>query len=125
MRCAGLSPQSDDDLLPVLLRLLGGAAPVSRWPSQAGKKERKARARETAQAGQAARDRNGPEPPGGEGSVVPLRWPEQESQARDAVAAERRRRREKAVPQRPGPPGTLGDRLRSTSLLALPAEDGE
>jgi hypothetical protein len=46
-RAAGLSPQSDDDLLPVLLKLLGGVAPVSRWPSRLGKKEKKTRARET------------------------------------------------------------------------------
>ena len=126
-RAAGLSPKSDDDLLPVLLRLLGRVAPVSQWPSQMGKKEKKSRARETAQGDQAARDRNGPEPAdaGGGGKVVPLRWPEQASRARDAVDAERRRRREEAVPQRPAPPGTLGDRLRATSLLALPDEDEE
>jgi transposase InsO family protein len=126
-RAAGLSPKSDADLLPVLLRLLGGVAPVSRWPSQLGKKEKKGRARERAQGDQAARDRHGPEPAGdgGEGKVVPLRWPEQASAARDAIDAERRRRREQAVPQRPAPPGTLGDKLRSTSLLALPDEDEE
>lgn len=127
-RAAGLSPKSDDDLLPVLLELLGGVAPVTRWPSQMGKKEKKDRARQTAQGDQAARDRNGPEPAGpggGAGTVVPLRWPEQASAARDAVDAERRRRREQAVPRRPAPPGTLGDKLRSTSLLALPAEDEE
>ena len=62
---------------------------------------------------------------GGGGTVVPLRWPEQASSARDAIDAERRRRREQAVPRRPDPPGTLGDRLRSTSLLALPDEDEE
>jgi len=126
-RAAGLSPKSDDALLPVLLRLLGGAFPVSRWPSQMGKKEKKGLARETAQGDQAARDRNGPAPAeaAGEGTVVPLRWPGQASRARDAIAAERRRRREQAVPQRPAPPGTLGDRLRATSLLALPDEDEE
>jgi hypothetical protein len=126
-RAAGLSPKSDADLLPVLLRLLGGVAPVSQWPSQLGKKEKKGRARERAQGDQAARDRHGPEPGGDsdEGKVVPLRWPEQESMARDAIDAERRRRREQAVPQRPAPPGTLGDKLRATSLLALPGEDEE
>jgi len=51
-----------------------------------------------------------------------LRRPEQ-AQARDALDAERRRRREQAVPQRPAPPGSLGDRLRRTSLLVLPEED--
>ena len=54
-RAAGLSPKSDEDLLPVLLRLLGGVAPVSQWPSRMGKKEKKSRARETAQGDQAAR----------------------------------------------------------------------
>jgi len=130
-RAAGLSPKSGDDLLPVLLRLLGGAAPVSQWPTQMGKKEKKGRARETAQGDQAASDRHGSvsaaaaRAEDSEGKVVPLRWPEQASQARDAIDAERRRRREQAVPQRPAPPGTLGDRLRSTSLLALPGEDEE
>jgi hypothetical protein len=91
------------------------------------KKEKKSRARQAAQGDQAARDRNGPEPAGdgGGGTVVPLRWPGQASRARDAIDAERRRRREQAVPQRPAPPGTLGDKLRSTSLLALPDEDEE
>ena len=126
-RAAGLSPQSDDDLLPVLLRLLGGVAPVSQWPSQMGKKEKKGRARQAAQGDQAARDRHGTVPAGagGGGTVVPLRWPEQASRARDAIDAERRRRRERAVPQRPAPPATLGDKLRATSLLALPDEDEE
>jgi len=133
-RAAGLSPKSDDGLLPVLLRLLGRVAPVSQWPSQMSqmsqmsKKEKKGHARQAAQGDQAARDRNGPEPAGdggGGGTVVPLRWPDQASRARDAIDAERRRRREQAVPQRPAPPGTLGDKLRSTSLLALPDEDEE
>ena len=92
-----------------------------------GKKEKKGRARQAAQGDQAARDRHGtvPAEAGGGGTVVPLRWPEQASQARDAIDAERRRRRERAVPQRPAPPGTLGDKLRATSLLALPDEDEE
>jgi len=109
----------------VLLKLLGGVAPVSQWPSQLGKKEKKARARETAQGDQAARDRHGREPAeaGGGAAVVPLRWPEQASRARDAIDAERRRRREQAVPQRPAPPGSLGDRLRATSMLAIPEDD--
>jgi hypothetical protein len=55
--------------------------------------------------------------------VVPLRWPEQAAQARNAVDAERRRRREAAVPRRPAPPPSLGDRLRATSMLSLPEED--
>src|SRR5262249_32040769 len=75
----------------------------------------------------AARDRHGREPAeaGGGAAVVPLRWPEQASRARDAIDAERRRRREQAVPQRPAPPGSLGDRLRATSMLAIPEDDEE
>ena len=73
-RAAGLSPQSDGDLLPVLLSLLGGVAPVSRWPSRMGKKEKKARARQSAQGDQAARDRHGRGPAedgGGRGRWFP------------------------------------------------------
>ena len=116
----GLSPRSDDDLLPVLLQMLGGVAPAGQWVTQLDKKEKKARARQAVQGEQAAADRNGP---AGGGNVVPLRWPEQAARAGDAVDAERRRRREKAVPQRPAPPGTLGDRLRATSMLSIPGED--
>ena len=130
-RASGLSPQSDADLLPVLLKLLGGLVPSGQWPTQLGKKEKKGRARETAQGDQAASDRHGPAAAaaGGRGTgdshgeVVPLRWPEQAAQASDALDAERRRRREQAVPRRPAAPGSLGDRLRSTSMLALPGED--
>ena len=127
----GLSPQSDDDLLPVLLRLLGGVAPAGQWATQLDKKEKKSRARQAAQGDQAASDRNRTTPAASgrrqegdrPGNVVPLRWPEQAAQARDAVDAERRRRREQAVPQRPAPPASLGDRLRATSMLAIPEED--
>jgi transposase InsO family protein len=127
-RARGLSPRSDAELLPVLLELLGGLVPVARWPTQMDKKEKKGRAREAAQGKQAASDRHGSPPAataraeGGEGKVVPLRRLDQ-VQAGDALDAERRRRREQAVPQRPAPPGSLGDRLRRTSLLALPEED--
>ena len=56
----GLSPRSDDELLPVLLQMLGGVAPVGQWVTQMGKKEKKSRARQAAQGDQAAADRNGP-----------------------------------------------------------------
>jgi hypothetical protein len=101
--------------------------------TQMGKKEKKARSRQAAQGDQAASDRNGPaavaagdqEAGDGMANVVPLRWPEQAAQARDAVDAERRRRREAAVPQRPAPPQSLGDRLRATSMLSIPDEEDE
>lgn len=130
----GLSPRSDDDLLPVLLQMLGGAAPIGQWATQLGKKEKKTRARQAVQGDQAATDRNGPDAAAaasgrkaedGTGNVIPLRWPEQAAQARDVVSAERRRRREAAVPQRPAPPSSLGDRLRATSMLSIPDEEDE
>jgi hypothetical protein len=128
----GLSPRSDDELLPVLLQMLGGVAPVSQWATQMGKKERKSRARQAVQGDQAAADRDGPAAtPGGRragdgtANVIPLRWPEQAARASDAVDAERRRRREAAVPRRPAPPPTLGDQLRATSMLSIPDEEGE
>jgi hypothetical protein len=127
----GLSPQSDDDLLPVLLQMLGGVAPVGQWATQLDKKEKKSRARQAAQGDQAAADRNGPaaaaaggrQAEGGTANVIPLRWPEQAARASDAIDAERRRRREAAVPRRPAPPPTLGDQLRATSMLSIPEED--
>jgi len=136
-RARGLSPKSDADLLPVLLKLLGGLAPVGQWPTQLDKKGKKNRARQVAQGDQAASDRAAPaarqprpetaagtgQAEDGRGKVVPLRWAEQAAQAGAAVDAERRRRREEAVPQRPAPPGSLGDRLRRTSMLLLPEDD--
>ncbi|MGI8311741.1 hypothetical protein [Saccharopolyspora hattusasensis] len=138
-RVCGLSPQSDADLLPVLLKLLGGLVPVEQWPTQLGKKAKKERAREVAQSDQAESDRPGPVPAprsgldlagaddrpreDGGGRVVPLRWPDRAGEVGDAVDVERRRRREQAVRQRPAPPERLGDRLRRTSFLLLPEED--
>jgi transposase InsO family protein len=128
-RACGLSPQSDADLLPVLLSLLGGLAPAGQWPAQLGRKEKMARARQVAQGDQAASDRAGlaasDRHAAGDSRAVLLRWPQQAAQAGDAVDAERRRRREEAVPERPAPPGSLGQRLRRTSLLAVPADDGQ
>jgi len=126
-RARGLSPRSDADLLPVLLELLGGVAPVAQWPGQTDKKQKKDRAREAAQGDQAASDRPGGAPvtEGGGATVVPLRWPERAAQAGDALDAERRRRREQAVPRRPSPPRSLGDRLRATSMLSIPNDEDE
>jgi hypothetical protein len=55
----GLQPRSDAELLPLLLKILGGHVPVSQWPTQMDKKEKKSRARQAAQGDQAASDRNG------------------------------------------------------------------
>ena len=129
----GLSPRSDDGQLPELLRLLGGVAPVSQWATQLGKKEKKSQARQAAQGDQAAADRSGPAVAAAGGreaeddtaNVIRLRWPEQAAQASNAVDAERRRRREAAVPQRPAASQSLGDRLRATSMLSIPDEEDE
>jgi hypothetical protein len=114
----------------VLLQMLGGVAPAAQWVTQMDKKEKKSRARQAAQGDQAAADRNGPavggrQPGDGTADVIPLRWPEHAARASDAVDAERRRRREAAVPRRPAPPQSLGDRLRATSMLSIPDEEDE
>jgi hypothetical protein len=128
-RAQGLRPKSDTELLPLLLKLLGAHVPVSRWPGQMTRQEKKSQAREAAQSDAAAADR--PAPPSaqaadkdpGPAAVVPLRRPDRAVQARAAVDEQRRKRREAAVPVRPQPPGTLGDGLRRTSLLSIPEDD--
>ncbi|MGH3736540.1 MAG: hypothetical protein ACRDT6_13125, partial [Micromonosporaceae bacterium] len=57
VRRAGLSPRSDAELLPVLLTLLGGHAPVEEWPTQLTKQQRAGHAREAEQAAAAGADR--------------------------------------------------------------------
>ncbi len=54
---AGLKPQSDAELLPVLLELIGSNIPVSKWPTQLKKSQRTEHARETHQARAAQADR--------------------------------------------------------------------
>ncbi len=131
-RRRGLTPRSDTELLPVLLELLAGHAPVDQWPTQQQPKRRRtARAREAAQTTAAARDR----PRQGEGdgtpaqpsatNVVPLDPDGHARQVQDAIDAERRRRREQAVPVTPPPPPRLGETYRRSSLLVLPPEDAE
>lgn len=125
----GLRPRSDAELLPLLLELLGAHVPVDRWPGQLTRQEKKNQAREAAQSDAAAADR----PAGLPGrtadedqepaQVVPLRRPDRALQARAAIDEQRRKRREEAVPGRPQAPGTLGDSLRRTSLLAIPEDD--
>ncbi len=128
----GLVPRSDAELLPVLLALLGGQTPVQQWPTQQptrSKQRRTDHAREIAQAETAASDR----PDAGQaptsappGEVVVLQWPERVRQTEEAIDAERRRRREQAVPSRPEPPPRLGEAFRRRSLFILPDdEDGE
>jgi hypothetical protein len=120
-REAGISPQSDEQLLPLLLELLGELAPVERWPgrSDANKRQRTRRAREITEAQDAARDRDAARTGGPDADdAVVLPWPAQTDRIADAVRAERRRRREQAVTARPSPPPRLGERQRARSLLA-------
>ncbi|MFG3602642.1 COG3415 family protein [Micromonospora chersina] len=129
VRRAGLTPQSDSELLPQLLDLIGGHVPVDQWPTQMSKQDRRQHAREVAQARTAAADRPAPQPPDAAGSeepdatVVPLRWADRAAQVETAVDRERRRRREQAVPQRPQPPPRLGEAYRRRGLLILPDDD--
>jgi hypothetical protein len=121
---AGLAPRTDAELLPVLLDLLAAAAPVDGWATQTTKPTRRRQAREATSAAAAAADRPQPvqadSPPA---PVVPLRRVERAAEAQAAIDAERRRRREQAVPNRPAPPPRLGDAFRRHSLLRLPDDD--
>jgi hypothetical protein len=123
-RARGLSPHSDAELLPVLLELLGGLAPVSQWPGQATKKQRAGQSRQVAQARAADSDRPGGQAGGpvtaGAGETA---WTLRSRQAREAVDAERKLRREAAAGP-PAPPPLLKDALRGRSVLRiLPAGD--
>jgi len=130
-RRAGLKPRSDAELLPLLLQLIGGVTPVQAWPTQMSKQQRTDHAREATQAATAAADR--PRSPAADepqeedhspgAAVVPSRWAERVADAQAAVDAERRRRREDAVRERPQPPPRLGDAFRRRSLLLLPDGD--
>jgi transposase InsO family protein len=134
-QACGLKPKTDAELLPVLLELIGARFPVGQWPTQLTKAQRVEHAREVAQADAAAADR----PPGREGQdpgrlrpespagsvVTPLRWPERSRSADDALDAERRRRREVAVPVTPKPPRSLGAGFRDRNVFLLPEDDEE
>jgi hypothetical protein len=143
-RAAGLQPRSDAELLPLLLDLIGGLIPVDAWPTQMSRQQRTVHARETAQAEQAAADRPAaaavprptaasPGPATGQArqagdsdedaTAVAMRWQDQARDTRTAVDAERRRRRESAVPSRPEPAPLMRDALRRNSMLRVPDED--
>lgn len=123
-RHAGLRPRSDEELLPMLLELLDHASPVWAWPTQQAKKRRTAHAREAAQGAAAHKDRSQPGASAAEAAtVVALTWDERSRRVGHAVDAERRRRREAAVPDVPSPPPRLGESLRRHSRLILPADD--
>jgi hypothetical protein len=123
-RQAGLKPRSDTELLPLLLRLIGAHIPVQEWPTRLTKTQRTEHAREATQANAAACDRptassEAPRPEE-EGKVVALAWPQRARQAEHAVDAERRSRRESAVPSRPHPAPLMREALRRHSMLRVP-----
>jgi hypothetical protein len=129
-RSCGLKPKTDAELPPVLLGLIGTRFPVSQWPSRLTRTQRVEHAREAAQADAAAADRPN-DPDGGkpgqerpaDSVVTPLRWPERSRSADEALDAERRRRREEAVPVTPKPPPRLGASFRERSVFVLPEDD--
>lgn len=53
----------------------------------------------------------------------PLRWRQRAGQARDGIDADRRRRREAAVPVVPGPPRLLGASYRDRNVFVIPDEE--
>jgi hypothetical protein len=129
-KALGLQPKSDAELLPLLLKLVGGHIPVDQWPTQMTRQQKKDQAREDAQ--HAAVTADCPAKPRAifdastQSTVDPplSRWAQRAHDIGNAVDDERRRRREQAVPQCPPAPARLGDRLRRTSLLmALTEED--
>jgi hypothetical protein len=130
---SGMTPRTDAGLLPKLLELIGSSVPVSRWPARMSKAQRAGHAREVAQADAAAADRpdgreagtaDHPDPGDHAGTVAtPLRWPQRSRSAASALDAERRRRREKAVPFAPQPPRSLGAGYRDRNVFVLPEDD--
>lgn len=124
---SGLAPKSDEDLLPLLLELLGAHTPAQQWPTQIRKQQRAGHAREVARAEAAITDRGatgpGEDDPGD--AVVPLRWAERAHDAQHAVDAQRRQRREDAVAECPTPPPRLGAGLRQRSLFLVAPDDDQ
>lgn len=117
VRARKLAPRSDEELLPVLVELLGAATPVDQWPTQQAKRERKrdraARSRESDRAGQAATDRARAAEPS-----PPPDGPDAE--ATRTVDISRRRRREAAANREPVAPLLLHESLRRGGLFLLP-----
>jgi hypothetical protein len=128
VKACGLRPKTDEELLPVLLELIGGAIPVSQWPTRMSRSGRKEHAREHAQAAAAAADRPADTPTavGAEDAeaqpvVVAMRWRERAREVESAVDGERRRRREEAMRSNPRIPPPLGASSLKNNVFVLPA----
>ena len=124
----GMKPKSDTELLPVLLELIGSKIPVSQWPAQLSKSQRTEHAREVAPTRAAEADRPATTPAESEAvqeqaTVTALQWPQRARQARDSLDAERRCRREAAVPGTPKIPPPLGSSFRERNVFLLPVDD--
>jgi hypothetical protein len=108
----------------VLLDIIATRTPVEQWPTQLAKRRRTDRAREATQTAAVARDRPQPDavPPGEApaATVLPLRRQEHARQVQDAVDAERRRRREQAVPVAPSRLRGLGTATAAAACWSLP-----
>lgn len=113
----------------MLLDLIAEHTPVEGWPTQMTKQQRTDHAREAAQADAADADRpsntRAEADKVDDATVVPLRPTRRARHVERAVDAERRRRREAAVPVRPDPPPLLGEAMRRGSLFLLPGDDDE
>ena len=131
----GLKPEIGRRAAPVLLELIGARIPVSQWPAQMTKAQRTEHAREAAQgagrpgrqaAGRARRrrqatDGRGKRDPAAQRARLGAAGP----QTGDSLDAERRRRREAAVPVTPKPPPRLGASFRERNVFVLPEDDEE
>ncbi|MFJ1840819.1 transposase [Streptomyces sp. NPDC088146] len=128
-QACGLRPRTDDELLPVLLELLGSRVPVSQWPTRLPKSARTEHSREVVQAAASQADRLQSEPAAEAAAedpvVTPLRWQERTRQAAESIDSHRRHRREQAVQGRPKAPPPLGEAYRQRDLFLLPEEDEE
>lgn len=129
-----LAPRSDAELLPLLLEILGEAAPVDQWRTQqderrekgksakkkSQKRARVARSREISRAETAAADRTAGR------AVEPDDWQHQARTVGQAVTADRRRRREAAVTGDTSVPRLLNESLKSRHLFLMsPALDDD
>lgn len=56
-------------------------------------------------------------------TVTELQWPQRGRQTQDTLDAERRRRREAAVPSAPKIPPPLGSSFRERNVFLLPEDD--
>jgi hypothetical protein len=121
-KASGLRPQSDAELRPLLLDLIGGHIPVDSWPTQLAKKKRKEHAREVLQGQAAASDRAAGRQVASlpRGELAGPAWKQRAQGIASAVDDERRRRRHAAVAAPPAPARPMGSRSGRRNLLAVP-----